>query len=152
MAEEKDVIKAQINKFPRVESHYCRKSTGRQYLGPQLSISKLYDLYVDERKQQGIKPASKTVFESIFNPDFNLGFHVPLKDRCDFCSVFEKSSEEEKNNMKADFERHVREKDLVRIKKNEAKETAKMKDQETVICFDLQEILQTPHTFESSTY
>ena len=77
--EERDAIKGHINRFPRVESHCCRKSTYRQYLGAQLSISKLYDLYVQERKQEGIKPASKTV-----RKDFNLGFHVPLKDRCDF--------------------------------------------------------------------
>ena len=97
--EERDAIKGHINRFPRVESHCCRKSTYRQYLGAQLSISKLYDLYVQERKQEGIKPASKTVFESILKRDFNLGFHVPLKDRCDFCSVFEISSEEEKKTV-----------------------------------------------------
>ena len=42
--------------------------------------------------------------------------------------------------MKDNFQRHIREKDLVRNNKNQAKETAKIEDHETVIYFE------QPHT------
>ena len=97
-------------------------------------------IYMPKRGNKKVLSRQVKLFGSIFNRDFNLGFHVPLKDRCDFCSVFEISSEEEKNSMKDNFQRHNREKDLVRNNKNQAKETAKIKDHETVIYFE------QPHT------
>src|SRR5271156_4000300 len=35
-----------INLFPRMQSHYCRKSSSKEYLEIHLSIPKMYELYV----------------------------------------------------------------------------------------------------------
>ena len=39
-----DTVRRHINEFPRIEPHYCRANTTMQYLSPELSISKLYDV------------------------------------------------------------------------------------------------------------
>ena len=96
--------------------------------------------------------------ESDFDSDISLSTYASLLQQVNL-QRSERASKQKKNALcltKFDecdnFQRHIREKGLVRNSKNQAKETAKIKDQETVICFDLQEVLQTPYTFESSTY
>lgn len=46
---EKEVID-HINSFPRVESHFCRVKTKKQYLDPNLNITKMFDLYSEKTK------------------------------------------------------------------------------------------------------
>lgn len=41
-------VKKHIDSFPRMESHYCRKSSQKLYLDASLSVSELYRLYVSE--------------------------------------------------------------------------------------------------------
>src|SRR5690606_17274172 len=38
--DDKNFVRKHINTFPRVESHYCRSDTKKEYLDPSLSISK----------------------------------------------------------------------------------------------------------------
>lgn len=44
-----------INRFPKVKSHYCRKSSTREYLYPDLTIKKMYYLYLDENKEEQVR-------------------------------------------------------------------------------------------------
>lgn len=39
------LVKEHIDSFPRIESHYCRRDSQKQYLLPDLNISKMYRLY-----------------------------------------------------------------------------------------------------------
>jgi len=39
-----DFVKEHINRFPRIESHYCRKDTSKLYLASDLTKSKMYCL------------------------------------------------------------------------------------------------------------
>ena len=48
---EKEEIRRHINSFPRVESHYARKDSAREYLESSLSLQKMYDMYVKKRKR-----------------------------------------------------------------------------------------------------
>nr|CAH7750558.1 unnamed protein product [Callosobruchus chinensis] len=43
-------ISNHINLFPKVESHYCRKSTTKEYLHSDLSIPKMYSMYLKKMK------------------------------------------------------------------------------------------------------
>ncbi|ESO91835.1 hypothetical protein LOTGIDRAFT_163196 [Lottia gigantea] len=40
-----DLVRKHIESFPKIESHYTRSDTHRQYLNQDLSISKMYQLY-----------------------------------------------------------------------------------------------------------
>ncbi|GFN92203.1 hypothetical protein PoB_001870900 [Plakobranchus ocellatus] len=60
-------------------SNHCRKSTDRQYLGPDLSISKMFCLYVEECKEAESAPAKRDVCAEIFHNDFKLACHISKK-------------------------------------------------------------------------
>ena len=45
-------IHEHINLFPKVESHYCRQSSSKDYLEENLNISKMYSLYVEWMKNK----------------------------------------------------------------------------------------------------
>ncbi|KAK3791941.1 hypothetical protein RRG08_031004 [Elysia crispata] len=51
--EVKGHIRRHIKSFPVVESHYCRADSKKQYLEAGLSITKMYELYVEFCSEQG---------------------------------------------------------------------------------------------------
>nr|CAH7767079.1 unnamed protein product [Callosobruchus chinensis] len=70
-----NAIKAHIQRFPRMESHYCRKSSSREYLHPDLNLTKMFDMFVEEYSSCNITTTYQTygkVFRSL-----NLSFHHP---------------------------------------------------------------------------
>ena len=67
---ELDKVRKHIEKFPCVESHYCRQSTKRKYLASHLSVKKMYEMYKSECKE---KAKSLTMYRKVFNTDYNLG-------------------------------------------------------------------------------
>lgn len=78
-------IKSHIEKFPTIESHYCRASTKRKYLDSTLSIAKMYEFYLQDCKSREL--SSKyficlTVYRNIFCKNYNLDFYKPKKDQC----------------------------------------------------------------------
>lgn len=44
----KEKISEHIDRFPKVESHYCRSSSSRMYLHPDLSFPKMYAMFLQE--------------------------------------------------------------------------------------------------------
>ncbi|KAJ8873124.1 hypothetical protein PR048_026741 [Dryococelus australis] len=53
-------VKEHINKFSKVESHYCRQSSTCEYLHPELTLKKKYDLYCKEIPHDQPKVCFKT--------------------------------------------------------------------------------------------
>lgn len=70
-------VKEHIDSFARVESHYCRSTTKREYLDPQLTVPKMFSLYKD--LPSVVKPVKLSMYRNIFNREFNLAFHQPKK-------------------------------------------------------------------------
>lgn len=46
----RDAITAHITRFPRVKSHYCRASTSKEYLHPDLRLCKMVSMFNEENK------------------------------------------------------------------------------------------------------
>lgn len=80
------VIRDHIDKIPKMDSHYCRAHTRRQYIEPGLTITKLYEHYVDECNQNTIKPVSAFMYRQVFCKKFNISEFKPRKDQCQECS------------------------------------------------------------------
>lgn len=129
-----------IKSFPTVESHYYRSSSTHQYLQLGLSVAKMYSLYRENNKD----PVKENIYRKIFCERFNLGFHHPKKDVCDFCSEFkaqknpssdiiEKREKHLQRKKEGDEERH-RDRNL---KYRENNDTA-------VVTFDLENIFTLP--------
>lgn len=137
-------VKAHIESFPVVDSHYCRASSGKKYLESALNIPKMYSLY----KQTTQAPVSEWIYRNIFN-EFNISFFKPKKDQCDRCTQFQIKKNPNAEELIA-FERH---KDEVKFLKAERdKDRSNIDDQHVIICFDLQSVFSLPKGFASSFY
>ena len=68
-------IKEHIQSFPKYQSHYSRADNPvRQYLNPDLSITKMYMLYKDVCSTEEKSPVSEGMYRKVFNEHFNLSF------------------------------------------------------------------------------
>lgn len=91
-------INTHINSIPKRNSHYSRSDNGNtKYMSPDLSIAKLYRLYLqkyepyfwDEYNKENrsqIKPILKyAYFHNYFITNFNISFTHPRTDTCQTC-------------------------------------------------------------------
>lgn len=145
-----DAARDHIKSFPKIESHYCRASTDREYLESHLNVAKMYDLYKSKCNSEDIEPVKKSLYYHIFSTEFNLGFHEPKKDRCDLCEKFKVAEKTEtlSETLKADFERHQVFKQEMRNVRAEEKQQQNV----PVLLFDLQNVILTPHAEISSLF
>ena len=69
-------IKAHIQSFPRYQSHYSRSDNPhRKYLSPELSVAKMYQLYMEKcRQEKRDTICSEWLYRKTFNESFNLSF------------------------------------------------------------------------------
>lgn len=148
--QKKQFVREHIKSFPTVDSHYCRKDSQKQYLSPELSVSKMYRLYVEKCQSTGHSPVKLSFYHQIFCKEFNISFHKPLKDLCDICSSYKNVDASVRSEMEEKYLLHLRNKEAARENKTNDKDRAKFIDDKLcVACFDLQEILTTPKSFES---
>lgn len=139
--------KQHLNKFfealPKLESHYCRKSTTKLYLEPHFKTkSELYSLYKDDWcVKNNIRPLSIATFSNTFE-DMNLSLFSPKKDECDLCVGFRT-----KNIDESVFNEHVLKKDEARMEKERDKNS-----ENRVFTMDLQSVLLSPKSNVSALY
>lgn len=149
-----DEVKKHIESFPRVNAHYVRKETNRQFLAPELTLRKMYDLYVEECKSNDRDPVKLETYRNVFNKNYNLSFHVPKKDQCNTCNVYHRALEEGTvtAEQKDDYEKHQQRKKRAREEKETDKIKAQSQSNVHVACFDLQSVLYTPCSLVSVMY
>ena len=145
-------VRDHINKFQPVPSHYCRHSSTKTYLPETLSLSEMYRMYQSECQQNQTMPVKKEFYFSVFHKDFNIGFHKPKKDLCDFCETFARSSDAEKEAMQIRMDEHLKNKTVSRQLKEEMKLRALTDSSLNAACFDLQQVLVTPRSMSSQLY
>lgn len=141
-------IKSHIELFPKVQSHYTRATSNRQYLAENLNISKMYRMYTEWFKEQNyndVVMATKRQYETVFNTQFNFSFFKPKKDQCLSCSRYELSDDTTKATLEEQQRLHLQRKEKVRSLKKEEIETAD-KSNVTVAIFDLQKVLSVPQS------
>ena len=90
-------------------------------------------------------------YRKVFDTEYNLAFHTPVKDRCDFCVSVE-NTRNIQPELQREFESHIFNKEKARENKNEDKVLALKHNDLVVACFDLEEVLLTPHSNESCLY
>ena len=153
--EHRNAVRDHINCFPRIESHYCRATTSRQYLDPALSVSRMYDMFVESRLKQNrgnpayVEPVKKHLYETVFNTEFNLAFHVPKKDRCDTCEAFSHASDKSQKVVD-DHQIHIAAKENTTEERNADRKLSD--NSQAVLCFDLQNVITLPRANISSFF
>ena len=147
------LVKEHINSFARIESHYCRRDSKKEYLPSNLNLSLIYRSYKDFCSTRNARPVSQFVYERIFhecNPA--LAFYKPKKDQCSTCNAFETSKQKEL--LRKEYENHKkREKESMAIKENDKKRALAEKGATfRAITFDLQAILPVPFAGDCQIY
>lgn len=143
----KESVRKFINKIPRVESHYLRAQSNREYIEGGKSLADLYRDYKEDRTQQQLPFANAVMFNRIFNSDFNISFFQPKKDLCDLCESFKNADDAEKLKLAETYHQHKKETELSR----KEKETDKQ-NEPTVAVYDLQAVMPVPRGLVSSFY
>ena len=67
----KQIVRDQINLFPRIETHFCRKKTNKEHMEGSLNIDKQYDLYKLYCDENDYAPVKEHMYRYIFNDEFN---------------------------------------------------------------------------------
>ncbi|CAH1231300.1 unnamed protein product [Diabrotica balteata] len=139
-----------IKSLPAVPSHYCRHDSTRVYLSHEhKNITNLYRTYKKQSEENGTDFVSERVYRRIFTEEFNIGFHIPKKDKCLKCLKFEQEniSDPIKAKEKSDHE----------VEKNESynrfsthKNIHKTDPNTLCVSFDLEKVLNTPHVIQCS--
>ncbi|CAH2098128.1 unnamed protein product [Euphydryas editha] len=137
----KQSVKDFINSIPRIESHYLRAQTTREFISSDKSLADIYRDYKRLRERDELPVATSSTFNRIFNTEFNISFFLPKKDQCDLCERFKNSDEKEKRKLIQEYEEHLKEKTLARTEKENDKNR---KDGTVVAVYDLQAVLQIP--------
>lgn len=143
------VVNDHINRFQKVESHYCRKDSTRQYLHADLTVKKMYAMLLEDLVEEP-KPSYSTYYK-IFKGK-NLSFHRPKKDQCSLCVSFYKGTEDDKQRLNHRFSLHDKEKNQFRCIRTKCKEQAK--NDSTILCatFDMQQVINIPISMDNSVY
>lgn len=138
-------IRSHINSIPRVESHYVRASTSREFIDGGLTIAEMHRNYESLRKLADKPSANYDAYARIFNTEFNIGFHVPKKDQCDQCEAFKNSTGDEKLGLEEVYKEHLKQKELSRQEKAEDIEKTKEPDTNYIVAiYDLQAVMPIP--------
>jgi len=146
-------IQNHINSFPRIESHYLRNQTSREFIDGSLTLSSMHNLYIKECEEKNISPVKLSTYSHVFNTKFNIGFFVPKKDQCGLCEKYNNSSDIEKQNLQDELEAHKNETKLSRFEKEKDKKLAKENTEKYMVsCYDLQSVLTTPAAKVSNFY
>nr|CAH7719260.1 unnamed protein product [Callosobruchus chinensis] len=152
--EKRKVIRDHINMFPRVPSHYCRNSSSREYLERSLSLSKMYDLYIEYCSENNLIPEKKWLYYHIFNNEFNIGFHKPKKDLCDICTEYDLKKQEGTlaDDLQEKYRTHIEGKLTAREEKLKDVNACKEDETMALMCFDMQSVLTCPQMQISKAY
>ncbi|XP_062532904.1 uncharacterized protein LOC134201685 isoform X1 [Bombyx mori] len=132
-----------ILSLPLLPSHYCRRDSTKLYLPGEFknitNLHRVYQAHFPNKKTMSFK-----VFSAWFHKYFNIGFHIPKKDKCVLCisaKSYDCKTEEEMNIiMKHQEEKEESYKRFVFHQK-----LNKIDNGTVCASFDLQKVLNTPH-------
>ena len=138
-----------ISSFPAIESHYCRSDSSRKYIDPLLSVSRMYALFCEQ--SSGPVVIKESYYRGVFNANFNIGFHVPKKDRCNKCEKFRilsNATEAEKQS----YEAHKQCQEQTKLERDNDRAAAKASPEHAFVCFDLENVFALPRANVSNFF
>ncbi|KAL4716699.1 hypothetical protein ACJJTC_004818 [Scirpophaga incertulas] len=143
-------IKQFIDGIPRIESHYIRQYSAREYIDGGKTISDLFRDFKENQNKNNKAAGRYCTFYKVFTQNYNISFFRPRKDQCDLCLQYKNSTPEQKVLLKESYDAHLEEKALSRQEKRD--DRCKIDDKNKVLVFDLQAVLQSPRGDTSGFY
>lgn len=145
-----DGVQSHIKSIPRIESHYLRQQTTKEYIDGGKTLTDIYCDYKDECMQQGLPYVMLHTYRKIFKEKFNISFFIPKKDQCEQCCIYKLAEGDEKAAKKEAYDWHLAEKDKSREEKSTDKEM--VSSSFIVACYDLQAVMSVPNGEISTFY
>lgn len=146
----KDGIRQHIDSIPRIESHYCRANTAREFIDGGKTIVDLHKDYVNECKAKQLPYGNYILYHRIFVNEYNLAFFQPKKDQCEDCTAYFNANDKTKEQLKTSYDKHLNEKTMSRQEKEKDKNNTN--DACIVAVYDLQGTLPCPRGDVSNFY
>ncbi|CAB3241243.1 unnamed protein product [Arctia plantaginis] len=115
-----------------------------------LSISYNFVKTALDKFDQGLGVETLRQYRDIVNKNFNLSFHIPKKDKCEFCHAFE-NLQNPTDEQKSKHDWHLAEKDKARQLKEMDKQLSKDDKTLVAVTFDLQKTQNLPHGNKAPT-
>lgn len=138
-------VRNHINSISRIERHYLRANTTREYIDGGLTIAHLHRDYKRLREFENKEAVNYDSHFRILNTEFNISFFVPKQDQCDICEQYKNAVGEAKEKIETGYAEHCRQKVLSRMEKKTDIETCKNTDSnEIVAIYDLQAVMPVP--------
>ncbi|CAK1598252.1 unnamed protein product [Parnassius mnemosyne] len=131
-------VRCHINSIPRIESHYLRKQTSKEFIDGGKTLSELYRDYKAECIEKNIPFVKIHIYRKVFNTEFNISFFVPKKDQCDLCTAYKNA--DIKQDLEDKYQTHLKEKNESRLEKEKDKKI----NESIVSCYDLQAVMTVP--------
>lgn len=147
-------IRKHIESFPKMNSHYARKDTSREFLSADLNVRKMYNLFSSKCQTDGVDTCTEKTYRKVFNEEYNISFHRPKKDLCSTCETYKIKQKENLNDSETDekYKEHIIRKEQARNEKSNDSKQAKEDNSYFVGTFDLQSVLFTPCSMVSTLY
>jgi len=141
-------VKDHINSIPRIESHYLRAHSTREFIEGGKTLTQLYRDYRALSEANNKSLVKESMYRYIFNTKFNTSFFTPKKDQCEEYESNKNNDNEQQDNTS--LLKHLEEKQLAR----EEKEVDKKSSSIELVCavYDLQAVLTVPRSDVSIFY
>lgn len=148
------MVRAHINLFPRDVSHYTRAKSDKEYLSPDLNISRLFKSF------QSKNPTSIVTYKfyrKVFLKDFNLSFRKIRMDTCKKCDLLNLKTKsldyQESQKAKKELELHHRKSEAAfQMMKSDAVKSAMPESDTLNVVMDLQKVFSIPKLSHSDMY
>ncbi|CAG9823929.1 unnamed protein product [Phaedon cochleariae] len=145
-------VRDHIMRFPIIESHYSRERSKKKYLGNDLNLTRMYELYKAECHGCNTPEeliAKNWLYIEIFQTEFNLSFKLPYNDTCDECDKLllckgQATEPAERDELQQRYSEHINEASNRYSLKKQDKELAQRSNEKIMITVDLQKCLPTP--------
>lgn len=141
-----EMVRKHIESFPKMQSHYIREQSKKEYLSVDLNIKKMWLLYCEMCKTKGVKAVTEKKYRDIFCEEYNLSFFKPKKDQCSTCTLYDslKMRQLLDTPIEKEYQEHQERKLKSREEKEKDKEKAKEDKDFHAATFDLQAVLSAP--------
>ena len=135
-----------LTRIPKMESHYCRADTSKQYLEPVWESKRsVFNEYQRMTAAENKEVVQWSTFQRVFH-EMNLSLYAPKKDQCDMCSQYSVGS-----LLQSEYDAHQERKVIARNEKSKDKEQGKADPTFRCYTMDVQSVLLAPRLHVSTT-
>ena len=108
----------------------------------------MYEMYIEKCAEFGKNPLKKSMYRQVFHEQYNIGFHVPKKDRCDMCEEMKQNNESD--DVQEKYRHHMMDKTETKAERDTDREREDCFT--ALVRFDLENVVSLPRANVSNLF